>query len=94
MTEQMWDRNGGAYGQVWTWNGTNYVKTAHARDPLREAAKQACDDAQTQVNQWAREVTHAQNVIAELTAENDVLRAERDQALYELELLCAAGGLQ
>jgi len=59
------------------------IRTVHARDPLRELAAQACDDAQVQVNKWAREVTEAQDTIARLTAENDFLREELYQALYE-----------
>jgi hypothetical protein len=55
------------------------------RDPRLEQAAQACDDAQTQVNQWAREITAAQAVIATLTAENNLLRAERDATFQALE---------
>ena len=59
------------------------IRTVHAKDPLRELAAQACDDAQVQVNKWAREVATAQETIANLTAENDFLTEELHQAIYE-----------
>jgi len=59
------------------------IRTVHYRDPLRELAAQACDDAQVQVDKWAREVTAAEETIARLTAENDFLREELHQAIYE-----------
>jgi len=45
------------------------IRTVHGRDPRLEQAAQACDDARTEIEA--------------LTAENNLLREERDQALYE-----------
>ena len=53
------------------------IRTVHARDPLREQAAQACDDARTEIEA--------------LMTENNLLRDERDQALYERDSAAVAG---
>jgi hypothetical protein len=49
----------------------------HGRDPRLEQGAQACDDARTEIEA--------------LTAENNLLREERDQAIYERDEARAVG---